>query len=163
LPLARFSASAPNGPVLFLLVPIALVGWRWGSRPAWACSVVALAAIAGRAFIVRDRIGGVAYLSGTVAFLTVAALASSLHQQSDRGAGPISSAAPVEDLLTEREIEILARMAEGMTNAQIADRLVISEHTVKSHVKSILGKLGARNRAEAVCRYCMGGRGSALL
>jgi DNA-binding NarL/FixJ family response regulator len=44
-------------------------------------------------------------------------------------------------------------MATGETNAGIAARLIISEGTVKSHVKHILRKLGAANRAEAVCRY----------
>lgn len=43
-------------------------------------------------------------------------------------------------------------MATGATNARIATRLVVSEHTVKSHVEHILGKLRAANRAEAVAR-----------
>ena len=52
--------------------------------------------------------------------------------------------------LTRREREVLALMATGATNARIAARLVVSEHTVKSHVEHILGKLRAANRAEAV-------------
>jgi len=59
----------------------------------------------------------------------------------------------VDGLLTRREAEVLALMAEGSTNLAIAERLVISEGTVKSHVKSILRKLRAANRAEAVSRY----------
>jgi DNA-binding NarL/FixJ family response regulator len=51
--------------------------------------------------------------------------------------------------LTAREIEILARVAEGLTNPEIADRLVLSEKTVRNHVSSILGKLGLGNRIEA--------------
>lgn len=58
-----------------------------------------------------------------------------------------------ESALTRREIEVLRRMAEGDTNARIARRLVISEGTVKTHVKHILRKLGASNRAEAVSRW----------
>lgn len=58
-----------------------------------------------------------------------------------------------EAALTRREIEVLRRMAEGDTNARIARRLVISEGTVKTHVKHILRKLGASNRAEAVSRW----------
>jgi DNA-binding CsgD family transcriptional regulator len=54
--------------------------------------------------------------------------------------------------LTRREREVLALMATGATNARIATRLVVSEHTVKSHVEHILGKLRAANRAEAVAR-----------
>lgn len=52
--------------------------------------------------------------------------------------------------LTRREIEVLAWMARGETNARIARRLAITEGTVKTHVQSILRKLGAANRAEAV-------------
>lgn len=58
-----------------------------------------------------------------------------------------------DSVLTTREVEVLRLMAEGDTNARIATRLVISEGTVKSHVKHILRKLGAANRAEAVCRW----------
>jgi DNA-binding CsgD family transcriptional regulator len=56
-------------------------------------------------------------------------------------------------LLTPREIEVLSLMAAGATNALIARELFISEGTVKSHVKRILRKLNASNRAEAVSRY----------
>jgi DNA-binding CsgD family transcriptional regulator/GAF domain-containing protein len=55
--------------------------------------------------------------------------------------------------LTRREVEVLRLMAAGDTNGRIARRLVISEGTVKSHVKHILRKLGAANRAEAVSRW----------
>lgn len=52
--------------------------------------------------------------------------------------------------LTEREREVLALMADGLNNQQIADRLVVSLSTVKFHVSSILAKLHASSRAEAV-------------
>lgn len=52
--------------------------------------------------------------------------------------------------LTEREREVLAAMAEGMSNAAIAGHLHISEETVKTHVKSLLRKLGALDRTQAV-------------
>ncbi len=52
--------------------------------------------------------------------------------------------------LTPRETEILAMMAEGLGNKRIATRLAISSHTVKFHVASILAKLGAQSRTEAV-------------
>lgn len=62
--------------------------------------------------------------------------------------------APDEDLiveeLTEREMEVLELLAEGLANKQIALELEISEHTVKFHVSSIYSKLGATNRTEAV-------------
>ena len=52
--------------------------------------------------------------------------------------------------LTERELEVLALMVEGLNNTQIAGRLTISSSTVKSHVSNILSKLGVASRTEAV-------------
>jgi NarL family two-component system response regulator LiaR len=52
--------------------------------------------------------------------------------------------------LTAREREVLALMVEGLTNPEIADRLVVSRSTIKFHVSSILSKLGASSRTEAV-------------
>jgi two-component system, NarL family, response regulator LiaR len=52
--------------------------------------------------------------------------------------------------LTERELEVLALMVEGLNNTQIAARLTVSPSTVKSHVSSILAKLGVASRTEAV-------------
>ncbi|WP_052914631.1 MULTISPECIES: LuxR C-terminal-related transcriptional regulator [Protofrankia] len=57
---------------------------------------------------------------------------------------------PTDSRLTRREIDVLRLMAAGNTNARIADRLIISEGTVKSHVKHILRKLNAASRTEAV-------------
>jgi len=52
--------------------------------------------------------------------------------------------------LTSRELEVLALMTEGLNNKQIAERLVVSPSTAKSHVSSILSKLGVTSRTEAV-------------
>jgi DNA-binding NarL/FixJ family response regulator len=56
------------------------------------------------------------------------------------------------EVLTPREQEVLQLLAEGLPNKTIADRLYISEHTVKFHVNAILSKLGAQSRTEAVVR-----------
>lgn len=52
--------------------------------------------------------------------------------------------------LTPREVEVLQRLAKGLANKEIADALGISEYTVKDHLKSIMGKLRAADRTEAV-------------
>ena len=56
----------------------------------------------------------------------------------------------IEQPLTRREIEVLQLLAEGLPNKSIADRLGISDQTVKFHVASIFSKLGASNRTDAV-------------
>ena len=59
---------------------------------------------------------------------------------------------PLEVALSKREMDVLNCLARGMTSAQIASELFISENTVKTHVRHILEKLEASNRAEAVSR-----------
>jgi DNA-binding NarL/FixJ family response regulator len=58
--------------------------------------------------------------------------------------------AELPDGLTPREAEVLALIAGGLTNTEIADRLVVSAATVKSHVNHIFAKAGVRDRAQAV-------------
>ena len=62
----------------------------------------------------------------------------------------VSHPEPLAEPLTERERQVLQRIAQGLANKQIAAALGISEHTVKFHLSSIYAKLGATNRTEAV-------------
>jgi len=70
-------------------------------------------------------------------------------------ASPASAQAPESDSiepLSERELEVLRLIAEGLTNPEIASRLFLSLHTIKAHARNIYGKLGVRNRTQAVAK-----------
>lgn len=60
------------------------------------------------------------------------------------------TAGPAPDALTVREFDTLQLLAQGLSNLQIADRMVVSEHTVKTHVSNVFHKLGLRDRVHAV-------------
>lgn len=74
-------------------------------------------------------------------------LADKLFQHFRGGAGAVS-AEPDPGVLTSRELELLACVAAGDTNRQIAERLTIAENTVKNHIKNILDKLNLENRVQ---------------
>lgn len=88
---------------------------------------------------------------------TAAHLVQRLVEISRPGAAVPGPADPALDTLTPRECEVLQRLAEGLTDHEIAEALTLSPRTVEMHVSSILRKLGARNRAEAARRYRVGG------
>jgi DNA-binding NarL/FixJ family response regulator len=90
---------------------------------------------------------GDAALDPAVQHHVVAALAS----ESATNPGPNTAAAPeLPDDLTPREAEVLVLIAEGLTNAEIAQRLVVSPTTIKSHINHLFAKAGLRDRAQAV-------------
>jgi len=70
----------------------------------------------------------------------------------DRALAPQSPDDELLEQLTSRENEVLRLLADGLGNKEIAVKLSISEHTIKFHIHSILGKLGAASRTEAVTR-----------
>jgi DNA-binding NarL/FixJ family response regulator len=71
------------------------------------------------------------------------------HDDSPATSGS-AAAVPGLDLLTDREREVLVLVGQGLSNAEIAGRLVLGEATVKTHVSKVLMKLGLRDRVHAV-------------
>jgi DNA-binding NarL/FixJ family response regulator len=78
------------------------------------------------------------------------AIAARVVHELGRRVAHQSTALPLDEPLSAREQEILRLLAGGATNREIAATLVLAEGTVKNHLTSILGKLGARDRAQAV-------------
>jgi DNA-binding CsgD family transcriptional regulator len=105
-----------------------------------------------RALVILDRLG---------ARRPAAALRQRLRDDGvlavPRGPRPTTATHP--EGLTARQAEVLALVADGLTNAEIANRLFISEKTAGHHVSAILTKLGVSNRAEAARRYEQSERG----
>jgi two-component system nitrate/nitrite response regulator NarL len=97
-----------------------------------------LKGVAGRELvaILRQVAGGDRYVSSRLAFAAL------------RQPAPEQEADPLAEL-TEREREILDLVAEGLSNGEIGERLVIAEKTVKHYMTSVLAKVGARSRVEA--------------
>lgn len=84
---------------------------------------------------------------------TAAALGSQAARLQDLARAPQRTGDEVLRKLTPRQVEILALVAEGFSNAEIGSRLYLSESTVKWHMRKILSALGVANRAQAVVRY----------
>lgn len=143
--LARL-AEAPAGiPVLALMDDEAEAAQAWRSA---ACSLLkrdsppariaaALAATAQSLLVIDPAFRG----------------ATGMPAAAQAGESPFPlDEAPLVEELTPRELDVLRLLAEGLPNKTIAQRLDISEHTVKFHVNALLGKLGVASRTEAVVR-----------
>ncbi|GAA3495333.1 response regulator [Streptomyces albogriseolus] len=99
---------------------------------------------------VRVVAAGESLLAPTVTRRLVADLVKRRREQPAADGPP----PPSLDALTAREVETLRLLARGLSNAEIAGTLFVSEHTVKTHVSNVLSKLGLRDRVQAViCAY----------
>jgi DNA-binding NarL/FixJ family response regulator len=150
------STGLPSSiPALGLLAPAAAdvcVIWCGGALNRNAIAQLLRAGVAGIVSIDIQNQQFQATLSAITSGLQV--IDPKLLQEEVR-AENVSSGA---EELTERENEVLAMMGEGLSNKEISSRLAISSHTVKFHISSILGKLGAASRTEAVSIGVKSGR-----
>jgi DNA-binding NarL/FixJ family response regulator len=98
---------------------------------------------------VRVVAAGDSLLAPTITRRLVADIVRRRHEEAATGTAPDRL-----DVLTAREVETLRMLARGLSNAEIATTLFVSEHTVKTHVSNVLSKLGLRDRVQAViCAY----------
>ena len=98
----------------------------------------------------REVVEAVRAVAAGDAVLAPAVTRQLLDQVGRRLPAAVSRTPEGLDRLTDREQEVLRMLAVGMTNAEIAAGLVVSEPTVKTHVSNLLGKLGLRDRVQAV-------------
>ncbi len=98
----------------------------------------------------RSVMAGVSVLEGEVVERSAAMGLGGGGSASGSGQMPRSA---VFERLTEREYEVVEAVSEGLDNAEVADRLFMSEGTVRNHISSILAKLGLRNRTQVAVLY----------
>jgi len=84
--------------------------------------------------------------------LTVPSVAHSLSSVGHRPPAPAGEPSALVEPLSERELEVLQLIAEGLTNPEIASRLFLSVNTVKVHTHNVYGKLDAHSRTQAVTK-----------
>jgi DNA-binding NarL/FixJ family response regulator len=136
LPLALPPDAAGRAPALVVLAEDAAEGWA--SRAIRAGARGVLPRTAG-----GDQIAA-AVAAAAAGLVVVPATTATPRVR------PAVHAAPPAQPLTPREVEVLALLAEGLGNKEIAARLGISDHTVKTHVAAVFAKLDVSTRAEAV-------------
>lgn len=150
--IAAYRALAPDVTLMDIQMPVvdgleAIEAIR-GEHP--SARIIALTTFPGDARILQAlSLGAVAYLLKTATLddiVRAVRLAGSTTEPPDTEALLLAA----ENALTARELDVLRLVAEGNSNRLIARRLVISEDTVKSRLRNIVAKLGARDRTHAV-------------
>jgi DNA-binding NarL/FixJ family response regulator len=137
--------ASPGGPRVLILTTFDLDEYVYEALTAGASGFLLKDTTAERLFdAVRVVAAGEALLAPRVTKRLIAEFAAR-----GRTAAPAPVSA-VLDVLTPRETGVLRLMAEGLSNQEIAARLVVSEETIKTHVSRVLGKLGLRDRTQAV-------------
>ncbi len=138
----RQVSAAPNGPRIVILTTFDLDEYVYDALHAGASGFLLKDVTAERLF---DAVRVVAVGDALLAPSVTRRLISEFAQMRPKTETP-----PTLALLTSRETEVLRLMAQGMSNPEIAARLVVTGETVKTHVSRILAKLGLRDRTQAV-------------
>ncbi|WP_407662233.1 response regulator [Nakamurella lactea] len=146
----RQLTAADGGPRVLILTTFDLDEYVYDALQAGASGFLLKDVTAERLFeAVRVIAAGGALLAPDVTRRLIAEFARSRPLPGpDRRISPDQGVAA----LTPRETEVLLLVAEGLSNPEIAGRLVVTEETVKTHVSRMLGKLGLRDRTQAVIR-----------
>ena len=111
----------------------------------------ALQAAAGGLTVFDPRVHATLLAAASAPPASGAASGAAVSAAAAPGAGGRPGRAPVlPDGLTQREVEILGLIAQGLTNTEIAERLFLSNHTVKTHINRIFAKTGSRDRVAAI-------------
>jgi len=146
------AAGAAWAPKVLILTTFDLDEYVFDALRAGASGFLLKDATAERLFdAVRVVAAGEALLAPGVTRRLISEFAR-LRPQAGTAAGAVTGAGRTAALtaLTPRETEVLRLVAEGLSNTEIAGRLVVTEETVKTHVSRILAKLGLRDRTQAV-------------
>lgn len=144
----QITAGQPDGPRILILTTFDLDDYVYDALCAGASGFLLKDVTAERLFdAVRVVAAGEALLAPAVTRRLISEFARLRPERT--GSASASSAGGLA-VLTPRETEVLSLVAEGLSNQQIAVRLVVTEETVKSHVSRVLRKLGLRDRTQAV-------------
>jgi DNA-binding NarL/FixJ family response regulator len=136
--------AGSHGPRILILTTFDLDHYVYDALCAGASGFLLKDVTAERLFdAVRVVAAGDALLAPTVTRRLISEFARLRPRADAQSAGLLAG-------LTPRETQVLRLVAEGLTNQEIADRLVVTEETVKTHVSRILSKLGLRDRTQAV-------------
>jgi DNA-binding NarL/FixJ family response regulator len=140
----QFGAGQPDGPRVLMLTTFDLDDYVFEALRAGASGFLLKDVTAERLF---DAVRVVAAGEGLLAPAVTRRLISEFARLRPT---PAAAVRPALATLTPRETEVLILVAEGLSNQQIAARLVVTEETVKTHVSRVLHKLGLRDRTQAV-------------
>ena len=143
----QLAGSAAGGPRILILTTFDLDEYVYDALCAGASGFLLKDVTAERLFDgVRVIAAGEALLAPTV----TRRLIGEFTRLRPRTAGRSATSPAALGALTPRETEVLRLVAEGLSNPEIADRLAVTEETVKTHVSRVLNKLGLRGRTQAV-------------